>query len=171
MATFTITTPVNIDTLASKAGSDTYNINGGYLTVDQDTRYGTNSNTSAGMGNITLSATLGGTIEFNATAVRLIPYDTGSGTVPASNTVITNNGASGKLIAVYSALNAAPTAAGAAMPASGYIKVKQVTGTYAAGTLTGTGLTATATSPDTPGWIEIVGVNALTCTVNPTYVS
>ena len=166
MATFTITTPVNIDTLASKAGSDTYNINGGYLTVDQDTRYGTNSNTSAGMGNITLSATLGGTIEFNATAVRLIPYDTGSGTVPASNTVITNNGASGKLIAVYSALNAAPTAAGAAMPASGYIKVKQVTGTYAAGTLTGTGLTATATGPDTPGWIEIVGVDALTCTVN-----
>ncbi len=166
MTTFTITTPVNIDTLASKAGSDTYNINGGYLTVDQDTRYGTNSNTSAGMGNITLSATLGGTIEFNATAVRLIPYDTGSGTVPASNTVITNNGASGKLIAVYSALNAAPTAAGAAMPASGYIKVKQVTGTYAAGALTGTGLTATATSPDTPGWIEIVGVNALTCTVN-----
>lgn len=166
MATFTITTPVNVDTLASKVGSDTYNINGGYLTVDQDTRYGTNGNTSAGMGNITLSATLGGTIEFNSTAVRLIPYNTGSGTVPASNTVITNNSASGKLIAVYSALNVAPTDAGAAMPASGYIKVKQVTGAYAAGVLTGTGLNATATGPDTPGWIEIVGVDALTCTVN-----
>ena len=55
MATYTITTPVNIDTLAAKTGSDTYNINWGYLTIDQDSRYGTNQNTSASIGNITLS--------------------------------------------------------------------------------------------------------------------
>lgn len=165
MATFTVTTPVNIDTLASKVGSDVYNINGGYLTVDQDTRYGTNANTSASMGNITLSATLGGTIEFNATAVRLIPYNSGTGNVPAYNTSITQGGVSGKMIGVYSALNVAPTAPAAAMPASGYIKVKQVSGgVYGSGALTGIG--ASATGADTVGWIDIVGVDALTCTVN-----
>ena len=103
MATYTVTTAVNIDSLAAKAGSDTYNINGGYLTVDQHTRYGTNQNTSAGMGNITLSATLGGTIEFNSTKVRLIPYNTGTGNVPALGTTISRSGASGILLGVYSA--------------------------------------------------------------------
>lgn len=165
MTTYTVTTAVNIDTLAAKAGSDTYNINGGYLTVDQDSRYGTNNNTSAGMGNITLSATLGGTIEFNSTLVRLIPFDTGASTVPASNTTISIGSASGLLIGVYSALSAAPTAAGAAMPASGYIKIKQWNSVaFSAGALTG--ISASATGADVAGWIEIVGVDALTTTVN-----
>jgi hypothetical protein len=165
MATFAITTSVNIDTLAAKTGSDTYNINGGYLTVDQDSRYGTNNNTSAAMGNITMSATLGGTIEFTGVNVRLIPYNTGTGNVPASNTTISQGSASGLLIGVYSALTAAPTAAGAAMPASGFIKIKQWNSVaFAAGALSGIG--ATATGADTVGWIEIVGVDALTATVN-----
>ena len=165
MATFTITTAVNIDTLSVKAGSDTYNINGGYLTVDQHTRYGTNQNTSAGMGNITLSATLGGTIEFNSTLVRTIAYNTGTGNVPALGTTISQGSASGILLGVYSALNVAPTTAGAAMPASGYVMIRQWNSVaYAAGALTGIG--ATATAADRAGWLEIVGVDALTCTVN-----
>ncbi len=165
MATFTITTPVNIDTLASKVGSDTYNINGGYLTVDQHTRYGTNQNTSAGMGNITLSATLGGTIEFNSTLVRLIPYDTGTGNVPALGTTISKGSASGILLGVYSSLTVAPTTAGSAMPASGYILIRQWNETaYTTGALTGIG--ASATAADRAGWLEIVGVDALTTTVN-----
>jgi len=165
MATFAITTPVNIDSLAGKTGGDTYNVNGGYLTIDQDSRYGTNQNTSASIGPMTLSATLGGTVEINATLVRLIPYNTGSGNVPASNTTISQGGASGLLIGVYSALNVAPTTAGSAMPASGYIKIKQWNSTpYAAGALTGIG--ANATAADVQGWIEIVGDEAGLCTVN-----
>lgn len=165
MATFTITTAVNIDTLAAKAGNDVYNINGGYLTVDQDSRYGTNQNTSASIGNVTLSATLGGTIEFNGTLVRIIPYNTGTGNVPALDTAITKGGASGKLIGVYSALNVAPTAAGAAMPASGYIKIRQWNSVaYAAGALTGIG--ATATGLDRVGWLDIIGAESATVTVN-----
>ncbi len=164
MATFTITTPVNIDTLTGKAGNDAYNINGGYLTIDQDSRYGLNQTTSSALGTITMSATLGGTVEVNATAVRLIPYNSGSGNVPVSGTNISRNGASGKLIAVYSALNAAPTASGSAMPVTGYIKVKQVTGSYSAGALTG--ITAIATGVDVAGWIELVGVETGTATVN-----
>lgn len=165
MATFTVTTPVNIDTLTSKAGGDTYNINGGYLTIDQDSRVGLNQTTSSTLGAMTLSATLGGTVEINSTLVRIIPYNTGTGNVPAWNTTISQGGASGLLIGVYSALNVASTATGAAMPASGYIKIKQWNSTpYAAGALTGIG--ATATGADTAGWLEIVGDEAGTVTVN-----
>lgn len=39
MATFTVTTAQNIDALASKTGGDIYNINGGTLTIDQDSRF------------------------------------------------------------------------------------------------------------------------------------
>lgn len=165
MTTYTITTAVNIDTLAAKAGSDTYNINGGYLTVDQHTRYGTNQNTSAGMGNIALSATLGGTIEFNSTLVRIIPYNTGTGNVPALGTTISQGSASGILLGVYSALNVAPTTAGSAMPVSGFVQIRQWNSVaYAAGVLTGIG--ASATGVDRAGWLEIVGVDALAVTVN-----
>jgi hypothetical protein len=165
MATFTITTPVNIDSLASKVGGDIYNINGGYLTIDQDSRFGLNQNTSASLGNMTLSATLGGTCEVNATKVRLIPYNTGTGTVPANNTAISMGGASGLLIGVYSALNVAPTASGGAMPVSGYIKIKQWNSVaYSAGVLTG--ISAVATGADQAGWIELVGDEAGTVTVN-----
>lgn len=165
MATFTVTTAVNIDSLAGKTGSDTYTINGGYLTIDQHTRYGTNQSTSAAMGTVTLSATLGGTIEFNSTKVRLIPYDTGTGNVPALDTTISQGSASGILLGVYSALNVAPTTAGSTMPVTGYILIRQWNSVaYAAGALSGVG--ANATDVDGPGWLEIVGVDALVQTCN-----
>lgn len=164
MTTYTITTAQNIDELTGKTGSDVYNVNGGTLTIDQDSRYGLNQSTSASMSAITLSSTLGGTVEIDARYVRLIPFNSGSGNVPASNTLITQGGASGKLIGVYASLTSAPTAAASAMPASGYIKVKQWNGThYAAGALTG--LTANATGVDVAGWIELVGDVAGTITV------
>ncbi len=76
MATFTITTAQNIDELISKAGGDIYNVNGGTLTVDQDSRYGLNQTTSTSLGAITISSTLGGTVEVDGRYIRLIPYDT-----------------------------------------------------------------------------------------------
>ena len=155
MATFTITTPVNIDSLAGKAGSDTYNINGGYLTIDQDSRYGLNQTTDTTLGAMTLNTTQGGSCEINATKVRIIPFSAGSGTVPASNTVISKGGASGLLLGVYASLSVAPTAVAASMPTSGFIKVKQWNDVaYSAGALTG--ITANATGADRAGWIEVV---------------
>jgi len=140
-------------------------INGGYLTVDSHTRYGLGSNTSAGMGAINMSATLGGTVEFNSTLVRLIPFDTGSGNVPALDAVISQGSASGKLLGIYSDLSVAPTAAGAAMPATGFVLVRQWNSVaYAVGALTG--IAANATSADRAGWLEIVGVESATATVN-----
>ena len=164
MATFTITTAQNIDELTSKAGGDTYNVNGGTLTIDQDSRVGLNQTTSATLGPVTISASLGGTINIDGTDIWIIPYTGGSGNVPAWNTAITNNDATGKLIGVYSALTAASTATGAAMPASGYIKVKQKSGTYTAAALSG--ITATASDAGRIGWLEIVGDDASTTTAN-----
>lgn len=164
MATFTITTAQNIDALAAKVGGDTYNVNGGTLTIDQDSRVGINQTTSTTLGPVTLSASLGGTINIDGTDIWMIPFTGGSGTVPAWNTVITNNTGTGKLIGVHSALTAASTATGAAMPATGFIRVKQKSGTYAAGALTG--ITATADNAGRVGWIEIVGDEASTLTAN-----
>lgn len=164
MATYTVTTAQNIDALASKTGGDIYNVNGGTLTIDQDSRYGTNQNTSATLGAITISATLGGIVNIDGRYVRLIAYTGGSGNVPASNTTISSGSASGLLIGVWSSLTAAPTAAGAAMPATGFIKIKAWNSVaYAAGALTG--ITATASGADTVGWLDIVGDEAGTFTI------
>jgi hypothetical protein len=164
MATFTITTAVNIDSLASKVGTDTYNVNGGTLTIDQDSRYGTNANTSATLGNITISATLGGIVNIDGRYVRLIAFTGGSGNVPASNTTISKGTASGLLIGVWSSLTVAPIAAGTAMPATGFIKIKAWNSVaFTAGALTG--ITATASGADTVGWLDIVGSETGTFTI------
>lgn len=165
MATFTITTAQNIDALSVKTGGDVYNINGGTLTIDQDSRVGLNQTTSTSLGSITLSASLGGTVNIDGSLIRLIPYNTGTGNVPAWNTTISQGGASGLLIGVYSSLTAASTATGAAMPASGYIKIKQWNSVaYTSGALTG--ISASATGADVVGWLEIVGDDAATVNAN-----
>jgi hypothetical protein len=136
---------------------ETYNIDGGALTIDQDTRVGLNQNTTAIMGNITISATLGGSCTIDGSAVWMIPYSSGTGNVPAWNTAITQSGQSGtgKLIGVHSALTAASTATGAVMPATGFLRVKQKSGTYVAGALTG--ISASADDAGRTGWLEVVG--------------
>lgn len=165
MTTYTITSSINIDQFTNKQGSDTYTINGGYLFIDQDSRYGKNQSISSSLGNITLSATLGGTVEINGTKVRIIPFDNGSGNVPDYNSLITQGSASGKLIGVYSASYAKPHTSGALMPVSGIIKIKQWNDVpYTSGALVG--LTASSLGTDTPGWLEIAASDALLCTVN-----
>ena len=164
MAAFTISTAQNIDQLTGKTGGDTYSVSGGTLTIDQDSRVGLNQSTSASLGSITISASLGGTVNIDGTSIWMIPYTGGSGKVPAWNTLITNGSGSGKLIAVHASLTSVSTATGAAMPATGFIRVKQKTGTYIAGALTG--LTATASDAGRIGWIEIVGDEASTINAN-----
>lgn len=169
MTAYVLSGACNIDQLgtlspsgsaSARAGGDTIDTNGFNFTIDQDTRGGLTGTTSTSFGNMTVNATKGGNIVIDGSAVRLIPYTGGSGNVPAWNSVITQSGqsGSGKLIGVYSALTAASTATGAAMPASGFIKVKQTTGTYASGALTG--ITATSSGADTVGWIDVVGDEA-----------
>ena len=160
MASYTLTADTNIDALTSKAGTDTYVTDGWTLTIDQDSRTGLNQTTSASLGQITISSLTGGKVLIDARKVRLIPYDTGTGNVPAWNTAITKGSASGLLIGVYSSLTVASTATGAAMPASGYLKIKQWNDVaYSSGALGG--ISANATGADTVGWLEIVATQAV----------
>jgi len=171
MATFVNTGVANMDSFVGKTGGDTYTNNGGTITIDGHTRYDLNGGTSATIGTFTNSATSGGTTKIRADETRLLAYNTGSGNVPAIGTTISQGSASGKLLAVYSALNVAPTAAGAAVPSSGYILVKQWNSVaYSTGALTGIGANVIAdpvfggTGRD--GWIEVVFDEAKNMTVN-----
>jgi hypothetical protein len=80
--------------------------------------------------------------------IKWIPYNSGTGNVPAAGATITQGGASATLMTVGATMNDNMLAAGTAMPTSGYIMVNSssVTGTFAAGALTGIGATATGTA-------------------------
>lgn len=161
----TITTPVFLDGAARTAG-EAMTINGGSLTVRSDTRFHANSPASmtGTIGAVTISATLGGSYILDGRNVRWMPYDTGTGNVPAIGTSVTQGGITGILLGVWASITSAPTAVGAAMPASGFIKFREVTGgAFAAGALTGIG--ASATGPDVVGWIEVVHDQNITITV------
>jgi hypothetical protein len=163
MASFTVSTNSYWDSSAfsTRTGNDTYTISSGAtLTIDTDTRYCANATLTTGnMGALTISSASGGTLYIDGTSVRLIPYNSGTGNVPAIGTTISQGSVSAYFLGVWSALNAAPTNPGSAMPASGFIKVKNKTGgNFSAGALSGIG--ATATAADVAGWIEVVGTES-----------
>ena len=144
---------------------DSYAIsNGTTLLIDTDTYQCANHSTAFGsVDTVTFSGT-GGKLKVDGTNVRVIPYNTGRGNVPAIGTTISQGGVSATLLGVWSGWQAEPTAAAAAMPASGYIKVKNKTGgDFAAGALTGIG--ASATGADVVGWIEVRGADTAAVTV------
>lgn len=162
----TITTDTFLDGGTSLTAGEAWTMNGGVLTIRTDTRWHVNA--PAGMlgsiGATTTSATLGGGVLLDARNVRWMPYNTGSGTVPAIGTTITQGGVSGYLLGVWASLTSAPSAVGAAMPATGFLKFREVTGgSFAAGALTG--ISASAVSADVAGWIEVVQDQAVANTV------
>jgi hypothetical protein len=132
-------------------------MDGGVLTIRTDTRWHANApaTMTGTLGNTTVSSTAGGGVLIDSSAVRWMPYNAGSGTVPAIGTTVTRGGASGYLLGVWANYTSAPTAVGAAMPSTGYLKFREVTGgPFTTGALTGIG--ASATAADRQGWIEIV---------------
>ena len=139
---------------SARAGGDTIDTNGFIFTQDQDSRYGLSGNTSASWGNLTINASKGGEIVFDARYVRLIPFNTGSGTITAGST-ITCGSATGKVIGIYSAVNTAPVLTGVA---TGFIKVTAWNGVAfpTSGAYTQAGYTFTITGANTAGWIEVV---------------
>lgn len=159
---------VNWDTLTGgsvNATLDTYTIsNNSTLVIDTDSYQCANH--SAAFGSLdTVSYTgIGGKLKIDGTKVRVIPFNTGTGNVPAIGTSIVQGGVSATLLGVWANWQSEPIAAGAAMPASGFIKVKNKTGgNYTAGALTNIG--ATATGADVVGWIEIRGADTATITI------
>jgi hypothetical protein len=132
---------------STRAGGDTYNLSlGSVLVVDGDCRFGPNTSEAVGPPlNISIAAESGGEFLVDGRGVRLIPYVSGSGNVPAGGTAITQGAVTGSLLGVWSSINTVPTAAGASMPATGFIKVRQVSGgssRYGGGALGGIAATA-----------------------------
>lgn len=157
MATITVN-QFNDDGTTARAAGEVLTINGGIFTQRTDTRWHATapaSMTGTFGGNCVISATLGGAFRVDSRNVRWAAYNTGTGNVPAIGTTITQGGVSGYLLGVWASLTAAPTAIGAAMPASGFIKFREVTsGPFTTGALTGIG--ASLTEADRQGWIEVV---------------
>lgn len=166
MATFNLVADTRLRQLVGRTGSDVVNNLGFAFTIDTHTCFGTGATTSTIISSVTGSSTLGGDIKIRGDQTRLVPFDTGSGTVPAYDTVITGSGGgSGLLQGVYTAaLNAAPLTPGAAMPASGYFLLSEWNSVTFPDNNTLTGISAIVcidhilgSGTDRWGWIETVG--------------
>lgn len=143
---------------------DSYAVsNGSTLRIACDSYQCAGHSAAAGSLDSLVFSGTGGRLLIDGTAVRVLPFDTGSGTVPAIGTTVSRFGVSGPLLGVWANWQSEPLAAGAAMPAAGYIKLKTVSGgTFSAGALTG--ISASATGPDVVGWIEVRGADTASLT-------
>lgn len=97
--------------------------------------------------------------------VRWMPYSGGGANVPAIGTIISQGGVQGYLLGIWASKTTAQTAVGAASPATGFMKFREVTGgSFAAGALTGMS-GVSATGPDVQGWISLPHGASATFTV------
>lgn len=159
----TITVSAYNDAAARTAGEAMTISGGATWTVRTDYRTHANapaSNTGS-LAGVTVSD---GVMSWDSTATRWLAYNTGTGNVPAVGTSITQGAVSGYLLGVWASKTVAKTAVGAAMPATGFIKLREVTGgAYAAGALSGIG--ASATGADVQGWLSYPHDTAVNFTV------
>lgn len=153
----TISASQYLDSGTARTAGEAHAIgSGATLTIRTDSRIHANAPASftGSLGSPTFTG-IGGELFVDATAVREISYTGGSGNAPAIGTAISQGGVSGYFLGAWASLGAAPTASGAALPASGIIKFREITGgSFAAGALTG--IAATCSGADRPSWIEIV---------------
>lgn len=155
----TISTSQDFDSAARTAG-ETFTVDSNaVLTINTDTRWHKNAPTGAGwgtgaVGSLTLTAATGAAILIDARNVKWVPYTGGSGNVPTLGSTITGgtSGVTGELLGAYSALNVAPTAAGSALPASGFLKFKSTSGNFNTSEAL-SGITATTNGSTVTGWI------------------
>lgn len=174
MANQTFSTDLNLDD-ASKAGlanGEDITVNTeATLTINSDNRW---SQQAAVIGNMTIDASTGGTITVDGTEVWWIPYDGGTGTVPALGTVDVDNvtgsvAGTGEFLGIFSAHGVAPTAAGVAVPATGFLKLRRKTADFVDNevlTLTGGAtVTVNSTTGGKRGWLSLVGEESTTITV------
>lgn len=136
---------------------DTWTISAGStLVVRTDTYACSNHSVAAGSLDNVTSSGVGGAMQFDPTYTRQISYTGGSGNAPAYGTTISQGGVSGVFLGTWADWQSEPTVPGAAIPASGYVKLGGITGgAFAAGALTG--ITADSSGADIQSWIEIRG--------------
>jgi len=161
MADYTITTDTNLDTFTTPASPTTVDNflikSGATLTVNSDNIYGQYAH-------VPTMQVYSGNLLVDGRDVWLVPFDASSGNVPALGTVNTDDVQIlstdvGEFLAIYSALGTVPLTAGAALPSSGYVKLRKKTGTIADNdVLTFTNNSATVTVNSATGgqrgWIE-----------------
>ena len=168
MANQTVTTDVNYDDAAISGllNGETITNNGGSLTINSDVRW---AQQAAVMGNITCSAVLGGTVLIDGTTVWELPFTASTGNVPTLAALGTNgvtggtSGATGELLRVWATGSLDPAAAAAAMPATGFIKLRTKVGTFQAGEVVTlpSGSTVTIADAGRRSWLHIVGAETL----------
>jgi hypothetical protein len=169
MAAQTVTTVVNYDDAAISGllNGETITINGGSVTVDADVRW---NQQAAVFGAVTLSSTLGGSFLIDGTQVWEVPFSASSGNVPTQAALGSNgvtggtSAATGELTRVWATGSLDPATAGAAMPGTGFIKLRSKTGNFQNGetiTLPG-GATVTASGAGQRSWIHVVGLGTAT---------
>lgn len=170
MTAFTCSTGVDEFFDAKTGGSvnatlDTYSIsNRTRLVVRTDSYACPNHSTAFGSLDTVSFTGTGGTLHFDPTYVRVVAYTAGSGNSPAFGAAISQGGVSGVFLGAWTNWLSEPIVPGAAIGATGFIKIGGVTGgAFAAGALTG--ITATCSGPDVQGWIECRGDTVATITV------
>jgi hypothetical protein len=173
MAAQTLTSFSNYDGPTLMLGlnnGEAITVNGGSLVIDSDVRWNQNA---AVFGGITVSNTLGGSVLFEGRNVWELPYSAATGNVPAQAALGSNgvtggtSGATGELLRVWANGNLTPQTSGGAMPATGWVKLRNRTGNFQGGevvTLPG-GATITISSAGKRSWLHIVGAEAGTFTI------
>lgn len=144
---------------------DTYTIsNESTLVIRTDTYACLNHSSAFGsLDNVAYSG-IGGEVIIDPTYVRYVAYTVGSGNSPAFGAAISQGGVSGVFLGVWANWQSEPIVPGAAIPASGFIKIGGVAGgAFSAGALTG--ITATCSGADLQAWIEVRSAETATISV------
>ena len=147
------------------AALDTYAISAGSrLVVRADTYACPNHSVAFGSLDTVTFTGQGGELTFDPTYVRIVAYTGGSGNSPSFGAAISQGGVSGVFLGAWTTWQVDNIVPGAAIGATGFIKIGGVTGgNFAAGALTG--IAATCSGPDVQGWIEVRGPDTATITV------
>lgn len=168
MANQTVTTSVNYDdpSISGLNNGEDIAINGGTLTINGDVRW---NQQAAVFGNLTLSSLAVTGLLVDGRDIWEISFDASAGTVPTQTDLGTNgviggtSGATGELTRVWATGSLTPEAAGAAMPATGYIKLRTKTGTFQDNEVItlpgGATITVNSTTGGQRSWIHVVGSN------------
>ena len=145
-----------LDTYAISAGSRLICRTDSYACANHSTAFGS-------LDTVTFSGQ-GGTLRFDPTYVRVVAYTAGSGNSPAYGAAISQGGVSGVFLGCWTNWLSEPIVAGAAIGATGYMKIGGTTGgEWAAGAITGIALTCSGASVQ--GWMEVRGPDTATITV------
>lgn len=163
MANITVSTSSNFDDAANLALLNGENItinSDAILTINSDVRWGQNAAVP-----YVISVTQGKLL-IDGSATWWIPFDASTGNVPALGTCgtpdVTRGGSNvGEFLGVWTALGVAPSAAGGAMPASGWVKLRSKSATLADNDVltfsNGATITINSSTGGQRGWINFVG--------------